>query len=129
MVKGRKKQREPFWKKWGAESKHVTDHLGRFIDRLTATDVLNLIAFGAGSFATYYGIEKAADVSKAIPDWLKIISPLSPFLYQITIPTEVAKNMNETDKIILALLGGYSTVKLAPIVISEVTAAIKGAVA
>ena len=94
-----------------------SDHLGKFVDRLTFTDVLNIIAFSGGTYATYQGITKAAEVSEAIPDWLKIISPLSPFLYQIVIPTEVAANMTEVDKVVLALLGGYSTVKLAPIVV------------
>ena len=94
-----------------------SDHVGKFVDRLTFTDVLNIVAFSGGAYATYQGITKAAEVSAAIPDWLKIISPLSPFLYQIVIPTEVAANMNEVDKVVLALLGGYSTVKLAPIVV------------
>ena len=93
------------------------DHLGKFMDRLTFTDILNIVAFSAGSYATYQGIQKAAEVADVIPDWLKIAAPLSPFLYQIVIPTEVAKHMSEVDKVVLALLGGYSTVKLAPIVV------------
>jgi hypothetical protein len=107
----------------------IADHLGKFVDRLTMTDVLNGIAFGAGSLATYYGITGLGAISKEIPDWLKIISPLSPFLYQLVIPTETAKNMSESDKVILALLGGYSTIKLAPIVVQEITQAAKAAVA
>jgi len=95
----------------------IADHVGKFVDRLTFTDVLNMMAFGGGAYATYYGITKAAEVSEGIPDWFKILSPLSPLAYQLVIPTEVAANMTELDKIILALLGGYSTVKLAPIVV------------
>jgi len=94
-----------------------SDHLGKFIDRLTFTDVLNIFAFSGGAYATYKGIEAAAGVADVIPDWLKWVSPLSPFLYQLVIPTEAAKNMNEVDKVVMALLGGYSTVKLAPIVV------------
>jgi hypothetical protein len=121
---GRKKQtREPFWKRWGPESKHITDHVGRFVDRLTMSDLLNVIAFSAGAYATYFGVTKAAELSSKIPDWLKIISSLSPFLYQIVIPSEVAKNMSETDKLVLALLGGYSTVKLAPVVVQATVSA------
>ena len=109
-------------KQW---ERSVSDHAGKFIDRMTVSDVLNLVAFGSGAYATYFGITKAAEISEIIPDWLKIISPLSPFLYQIVIPTEVAKNMSEMDKIILSLIGGYSLVKLAPIV---VRAAVEAAV-
>lgn len=101
----------------------IADHVGMFIDRLTFTDVLNVIAFSGGAYATYFGIQKAAEVANVIPDWLKIISPLSPFLYQIVVPTEVAKNMSELDKVVLAMLGGYSTVRLAPIVIQATTEA------
>ena len=107
----------------------ISDHIGKFVDRLTMTDVLNIFAFTCGAYATYRGIEAAAGVSEVIPDWLKWVSPLSPFLYQLVVPTETAKNMNEIDRVVVSLLGGYSTVKLAPIVISEVTGAIKGAVA
>lgn len=105
----------------------IADHLGKFVDRLTFTDVLNMVAFSAGSIATYKGIEAAAGVAGAIPDWLKWISPLSPFLYQIVIPTETAKNLNTGDKIVLSLLGGYSTIKLAPIVVQSLTEAAKAA--
>ena len=109
---GRGFQRSP--KQW---ENSIADHVGKFVDRLTFTDVLNMMAFAGGAYATYYGITKAAEVSEGIPDWFKILSPLSPLAYQLVIPTEVAANMTEIDKIVLALLGGYSTVKLAPIVV------------
>ena len=121
MVKKPKKQKskhgEGFTRTKKQWENSFSDHLGKFIDRLTFTDVLNIVAFSGGAYATYQGITKAAEISEAIPDWLKIISPLSPFLYQIVIPTEIAKSINEVDKIVLSLLGGYSTVKLAPIVV------------
>ena len=98
------------------------DHLGKFVDRLTFTDILNIFAFTSGAYATYWGITKAAEVSEMIPDWLRYIAPLSPFLYQITIPSDVAQKMTEMDKIVLALIGGYSTVKLAPVVVHAISA-------
>ena len=130
MVKGKKNDHGRGFKRTQKQWENsFSDHLGKFIDRLTFTDVLNIIAFSGGAYATYQGITKAAEVSEAIPDWLKIISPLSPFLYQIVVPTEVAANMTEVDKIVLALLGGYSTVRLAPIVIQATGEAVIGAVA
>jgi len=118
MVKGKKNDHGRGFKRTQKQWENsFADHVGKFIDRLTFTDVLNIIAFSGGAYATYQGITKAAEVSEAIPDWLKFISPLSPFLYQLVIPAEVAANMTEVDKVVLALLGGYSTVKLAPIVV------------
>lgn len=119
MVKGKKKNDhgrgfKRTTKQW---ENSFSDHFGKFIDRLTFTDFLNMVAFAGGSYATYKGITAMGDISQAIPDWLKIISPLSPFLYQLIIPTEAAANLNEVDKVILALLGGYSTVRLAPVVV------------
>ena len=105
---GRGFQRSP--KQW---ENSIADHVGKFVDRLTFTDVLNMMAFAGGAYATYYGITKAAEVSEGIPDWFKILSPLSPLAYQLVIPTEVAANMTELDKIILALLGGYAVGKKA----------------
>ena len=102
-------------KQWEASA---ADHIGKFIDRLTFTDVLNVIAFSGGAYATYKGIEGLAGIAEATPDWLQWAGTLvSPFLMQLFIPAEVAKNLNEVDKIVLALLGGYSTVKLAPVVV------------
>ena len=103
-------------------------HIGRFLDRMTTSDLLNLIAFGTGAYATYYGITKAAEVSEMIPDWLRFIAPLSPFLYQFTIPVDVAQKLTEMDKIVLALIGGYSTVKLAPIIVRAAVEAAPSAV-
>ena len=108
-------------KQW--ESSAAT-HIGKFIDRMTTSDVLNLIVFGAGAYATYKGIEAAAEVTQIIPDWLKWLSPLSPFFYQIVIPTEVAAKMSETDKIVASIIGGYSMVKLAPLVVQTIGQAI-----
>jgi len=120
MAKGKKKKSkhgEGFKRTKKQWENSAAAHIGKFLDRMTTSDLLNLVAFGTGAYATYFGITKAADISAVIPDWLKIISPLSPFLYQIVIPTEVAANLSETDKIVLALIGGYSTVKLAPIIV------------
>lgn len=121
MVKGKKKDSRAHGHGFTRTKKQwensFSDHVGKFIDRLTFTDVLNIVAFSGGAYATYQGITKAAEVSAAIPDWLKWISPLSPFLYQLVIPTQIAADLSEVDKIVLALLGGYSTVKLAPIVV------------
>ena len=105
------------------------DHVGKFIDRLTFTDFLNIVAFSGGAYATYQGITKAAEVSEAIPDWLKWISPLSPFLYQLVIPTQIAADLSEVDKVVLALLGGYSTVKLAPVVVRAAVEAVPSVIA
>jgi len=113
-------------KQWEAS---FADHVGKFIDRLTFTDVLNIIAFSGGAYATYQGITKAAEVSEAIPDWLKWISPLSPFLYQLVIPTQIAADLSEVDKVVLALLGGYSTVKLVPVVVRAAVEAVPSAIA
>jgi len=117
---GRGFRRSP--KQW---ENSIADHVGKFVDKITVTDALNIVAFAGGAYATYYGINKAAEISKGIPDWFKILSPLSPLAYQLVIPTEVAKAMSETDKIVLALLGGYSTVKLIPYVVPAAESAIK----
>ena len=110
------------------KEKQLPEPIRRFLNRLTVTDAMNLIAFGAGSYATYKGITGLADITEIIPDWLKIISPLSPFLYQIVIPSEAAKKLTEVDKISLALLGGYSTVKLVPRLAEISTEALQAAV-
>ena len=119
-----KKEKEPYGKGFRRTQRQwensITRHAGKFIDKLTLTDALNLVAFGAGSYATYRGIEAAAAVGEALPDWLKIISPLSPFLYQLVIPTETAKNMTALDRIALALLGGYSTIKFVPALAAQI---------
>jgi uncharacterized protein involved in cysteine biosynthesis len=104
-------------KQW--ESSAAT-HIGKFLDRMTTSDILNLVVFGAGAYATYKGIEAAEEVTEIIPDWLKWLSPLSPFLYQLVIPTEIAARMSETDKIVASIIGGYSLVKLAPLVVQTI---------
>lgn len=98
----------------------IATHIGKFVDRMTTSDILNLIIFGAGSYATYRGLEAAKATAEAIPDWLKFLSPLSPFLYQLVIPTETARNMTDVDKIIFSLIGGYSMIKLAPVVVQAI---------
>lgn len=110
------------------KEKELPEPVRRFLNRLTVTDVMNLIAFSAGSYATYKGIKGLEEVTEILPDWLKIISPLSPFLYQIVIPSEAAKKLSEFDKIVIALLGGYSTVKLVPRLAEITTEALQAAV-
>jgi hypothetical protein len=108
----------------------IADHVGKFVDRLTMTDVLNGLVFAAGTYGTYKGICGLAEVSGAIPDWIKwIYGPASPFLYQLIGGSEAAKSLSELDRVILAVIGGYSMVKLAPVVIQTATSAISGAVA
>ena len=124
MVKGKTKKKKP-------KSKHgegfkrtqkqwensASDHIGKFIDRMTTSDVLNLVVFGAGAYSTYRGIQKAAELAENIPDWFKWLSGLSPFFYQLVIPAEIARQMSETDRIVASIIGGYSMVKLVPIVV------------
>jgi len=114
MVTGQKTKLNEEWAK---------KRLTRFVDRLSFTDCLNVVAFAGGAYATYFGLNAAAGLSENIPDWFKWLSPLSPFAYQLVVPIEVAKNLSEVDKVVLALLGGYSTVKLVPLAIQGLSEA------
>lgn len=93
------------------------DHIGKFVDRLTATDLMNMAIFGAGSYVTWRALETGEAISEATPAWIKIFSVTSPILYQVLAPAEVAANMTTLDKVIVSLIGGYGMVKLVPVTV------------
>jgi len=49
MVK-EKRKRKPFWKKYGPEWKHVTDHVGKVIDNSNLSQVIEALLYGGLAF-------------------------------------------------------------------------------
>lgn len=122
MGRGKAKPKKPFWKKQGPEMQRIYDHLGKFADRLSLTDVMNLAAFGASSYMAYTaikGIEKAE-----YPLWLEAVTPMFPVAYiwknLLQLSTTGAKMLTEEQKIAAALIAGYATLKLPGVVVQGV---------
>ena len=108
------------------------DHVGKFIDRLTFTDVLNAAVFGASAITVY----KSFDVIEAIghsPTWWATAFPPSMFPMNIIVgviaglTATAVQEMDETDKILLSIIGGYSAVTLAPVVVRAAVSAVPSA--
>jgi len=54
MVKRKKKEKLPFWKKLDPEFKHVADHLGKAIDNSNIKQLTDAFLYGA---AAYFGFK------------------------------------------------------------------------
>lgn len=91
-------------------------HIGKFIDRMTVSDVLNLLAFAAASYTSYVGVKtyEAIEPPSWLDPFLRIAAPLSPLLYQFYGTRQAVREAPESVKIALSLLAGYSVVKLVP---------------
>lgn len=122
-----KKEKKPFWKKQGPEMQRIYDHLGRFIDRLSLTDVMNLAAFGASSYMAYTAIK---EIEKAeYPLWVEALAVVSPVGYiwknLLQLSTTGAKMLTEEQKIAAAFMAGYATLKLPSVVVQGAVALAK----
>jgi len=59
----KKKVKVPFWKKWGPDAKHITDHAGKIIDNSTISDVRDAVLDLA---LAYFGIKAFGRLEGAI---------------------------------------------------------------
>jgi len=125
MVKGKKKNDhgrgfKRTQKQW---ENSFSDHLGKFIDRLTFTDVLNIAAFSATAITTYRTVSFLAE-QEWKPEWWQTALGLAVFpmgMLAGALSVEGAKSMDEMDKIAVSILAGYGTIKLAPMVTQLLT--------
>lgn len=128
MVTKRAKKRKGFTRSQKQWEESIATHIGKLIDKVTPTDILNFVMFGTTAWYTYQGIE--AVVKAEFPEWLKYLSPLSPFLYQLVIPAELADIMTTEQKLAISIMAGYSALKIPGILMQEspkLAAALAGA--
>ena len=119
---GRKKARKGFKRSAKQWEESIATHIGKFIDRLTVNDILNVLAFGSASFAAYMGIEAIEKVADSVDlsALLLTLSPaLTPFVPYILFKKADGK-ISPAGKIIPSILAGYAVVKLGPSVIQTV---------
>ena len=102
----------------------ISRHIGNFIDKLSMTDVFNLMTFGASAYLSYTTI-KAIEKAE-YPMWLNALSIISPvgFIWRglLEISTIGAKAMSEEQKIATSLLAGYAVMKLPSVVVQAAPA-------
>jgi len=99
----------------------IAAHIGKFIDKLTLTDVMNIAVFGASSYVAYTSIK---DIEKAkFPMWLNALSIISPvgFIWKglLEISSVGAQMMTEEQKIATSLMAGYAALKLPSVVVQQ----------
>jgi len=103
-------------KEW---EKSIASHIGKFIDKLTPTDLMNLAVFGASSYVAYTAI-KAMEVAE-YPAWFDALALVSPvaFIWQnlLKISTKGAKMLTPEQQIASAMIIGYGTLKLPSVVV------------
>lgn len=108
---GKRKQPKGFSRSPKEWEQSIAGHLGKIIDKMTVTDIFNILVFGSTAFVTYEGLEAA---SKELPYWdfLQYLAPFSPFLYQWKAVQTGAKNLRFEHKVALSLMSGYGSIKL-----------------
>lgn len=125
----KKKPRKGFTRSKKDWEESVAGHIGRFVDKLTVNDVLNLTVFGAVGVSTYYGIGIVGEQQPH--DWLHHLitfGPMAPFYkYFESLGIETAKNMTFEQKVLISILAGYGAVKL-PSIIAQTAPAVAGLV-
>lgn len=90
-----KRKREPFWKKFGPDIRHVTDHIGHVLDNSRVSDFIDVFLYGG---LAYLGTE-------VVHDWRgALIGPIG---------LKLAQSQNEISG--LAGLGILATLGLASI--------------
>lgn len=114
-----KKKRKGFSRSAKEWEESIAGHLGKFIDKLTLTDIMNIAAFASTSYLSYTAIKK---IEKAeFPAWLNALAFLSPVGYiwktLLEISSTGAQMMSEEQKIATSLLAGYTALKLPSVVV------------
>lgn len=114
-----KKKRKGFSRSQKQWEESVAAHIGKFIDKLTLTDVMNIAVFGSASYVAYTSI-KAIEKAE-YPMWLNALAVISPvgFIWKglFEISTMGARMMTEEQKIATSLMAGYAALKLPSVVV------------
>ncbi|GAH96748.1 unnamed protein product [marine sediment metagenome] len=127
MVKKQRKPRKGFTRSQKEWEETIAAHIGKFIDKLTVTDVMNVAVFCSSSYVAYTTIKHMARAE--YPTWfeaLKLVSPAA-FIWGnlMQISSVGAELMTEEQKIASALMIGYGTLKLPSVVVSTAPAIAK----
>jgi len=72
----KKKVKLPFWKKWGPEATHITDHAGHIIDNSNVSQLVEALLYLG---TAYVGVEATGDIRGALigPIGLKLASSMN----------------------------------------------------